>query len=153
MLKNYGNAKWNLCKVIASLASTCSLCNLALRQTQHQQQAAGSASVCVAAWLRGLAAVAVAFASGHSPLRAFALLWLIYGHAHKSGWPAWADYKQSGGEGREDGGNREEDEDSARISVSALLSVTHAQSKRECKNKSASATHCGVADDEIPRKK
>lgn len=122
------------------------------RSTSSRQQAAGSASVCVcvAAWLRGLAAVAVAFASGHSPLRAFALLWLIYGHAHKSGWPAWADYKQSGGEGRGDGGNREEDEDSARISVSALLSVTHAQSKRECKNKSALATHCGVADDEIP---
>lgn len=34
-------------------------------------------------------------------------------------------------------GNWEEDEDSARISVSALLSVTHAQSERECKNKSA----------------
>lgn len=54
--------------------------------------------------------------------------------------------------GRRTGGwtEQEEDEDSARISVSALLSVTHAQSKRECKNKSALATHCGVADDEIP---
>lgn len=47
-------------------------------------------------------------------------------------------------------GNWEEDEDSARISVSALLSVTHAQSERECKNKSAWATRRRVDDGEIP---
>lgn len=41
------------------------------------------------------------------------------------------------GGGEIEGGEWEEDEDSARISVSALLSVTHAQSERECKNKSA----------------
>lgn len=51
MLKNYGNANWNLCKVNASLASTCSLCNLALIQTQHQQQAAGS-RLCLSLRLR-----------------------------------------------------------------------------------------------------